>query len=50
MKELISNFTVEEYVAARNGNEITPVRALDNNNPGWSEKIVGAWKARRGRA
>ena len=50
MKELISNFTVEEYVAARNGNEITPVRALDNNNPGWSEKIVEAWKARRGRA
>ena len=42
MKELVNNFTVEGYVAARNGDEVAPTTVLDNNNPGWSERIVNA--------
>lgn len=48
LKELIKNFTVEEYVAARNGSEVPPTRVLDNKNPGWSEGIVKAWRDKRG--
>lgn len=48
LKELIRNFTVEEYVAARNGHEVSPLRILDNKNPGWSDKIVVAWREKRG--
>lgn len=48
VKELVNNFTVEEYVAARNGHEVAPVRVLDNNNPGWSEQIVHDWMEKKG--
>jgi hypothetical protein len=48
MKELVNNFTVEGYVAARNGHEVAPTTVLDNNNPGWSERIVDAWREKRG--
>ena len=47
MKELVNNFTVEEYVEARNGHEFSPVTVLDNNNPGWSASIVDAWKMKQ---
>lgn len=50
VKELVNNFTVEEYVAARNGPDgnIPPVRVLDDKNPGWSESIVNAWMEKKG--
>lgn len=48
LKELIANFTVEEYVEARNGHNNAPTRVLDDKNPGWSEGIVNAWKEKRG--
>ena len=48
MKELVNNFTVEEYVEARNGHKVAPTTVLDNNNPGWSDRIVNAWREKRG--
>jgi hypothetical protein len=48
MKELVNNFTVEEYVTARNGHKVAPTTVLDNNNPGWSDRIVNAWREKRG--
>jgi|TARA_B110000908_G_C10175108_1_gene412863 hypothetical protein len=48
LKELIKNFTIEEYVTAREGHNNAPTRVLDAKNPGWSQSIVNAWKEKRG--
>ena len=45
MKELIKNFTVEEYVEARSqeGFESSPLEILKNKNPEWYWKIMNVF-------
>lgn len=46
VKELIKNFTVEEYVAERNkeGLDSSPLQILRNKNEDWYYKVLSAWK------
>jgi len=48
VKELIKNFTVEEYVEARNnkGLDSSPLNILKNKNPAWYEKTIMDWRSK----
>ena len=46
LRELIKNFTVEEYVEARSqeGIESSPLEILKNKNPEWYENIMDKFR------
>ena len=47
IKELIKNFTVEEYVSAIEAGK-APVEILREKNPTWYETTIAKWKAKKG--
>ena len=49
LAQLIKNFTVEEYVEARNGDGIdsSPLQILKNKNEDWYHKVMFAFKAKQ---
>lgn len=47
VKELIKNFTVEEYVAAIEAGK-APLQILREKNPTWYEEVMDKFKAKKG--